>query len=182
MIKKYGISHQGVHWQSQYTQYKRFEVLTQFIKKDIKASTIVDAGCGFGEYYNYLEKNHLKPKEYIGIDIEDEMIKRASQRFNKITFHKKNILEEELPQYDYYICSGAMNILTKEEMFSFITKCFEASLKGFVFNFLKKDSFNYVSANEVITHCKGLCKAIGINDNYLQNDMTIYLTKHHLTN
>ena len=31
-IEKYGISAKGVHWNSSYTQYKRFEVLTKFIK------------------------------------------------------------------------------------------------------------------------------------------------------
>ena len=35
VIKKYGISAKGVHWNSQFTQYKRFEVLTNFIKSEI---------------------------------------------------------------------------------------------------------------------------------------------------
>ena len=56
-ISKHGISAQGVHWNSEYNQYKRFEVLTCFVKDEIKESTIVDAGCGFGEYYNYLFDN-----------------------------------------------------------------------------------------------------------------------------
>lgn len=50
-IDKYGISAQGVHWNSEFSQYKRFEVLTSFIKDSIKDSSIIDAGCGFGEYY-----------------------------------------------------------------------------------------------------------------------------------
>ena len=33
---------------TQNIQYKRFEVLTSFINEEIKHSTIVDAGCGFG--------------------------------------------------------------------------------------------------------------------------------------
>ena len=49
-IKKHGISAQGVHWNSEFTQYKRFEILTSFIKDIIKQSSIIDAGCGFGEY------------------------------------------------------------------------------------------------------------------------------------
>ena len=53
-IEKYGISAKGVHWNSSYTQYKRFEVLTKFIKEEIGSSSIIDAGCGFAEYYNYL--------------------------------------------------------------------------------------------------------------------------------
>ena len=58
-----------------YTQYKRFEILTSFIKIKIIQSNIIDAGCGFGEYYNYLFDNDLKPKSYLGIDCEEKMIK-----------------------------------------------------------------------------------------------------------
>ena len=61
-IKKHGISAKGVHWNSQFTQYKRFEILTNFIKNEIQNSLIVDAGCGFGEYYNYLFDNQFIKK------------------------------------------------------------------------------------------------------------------------
>lgn len=172
----------GVHWQNQYTQYKRFEILTYLIQEDINDSTIVDAGCGFGEYYNYLEKNSKKPKEYIGIDIEEEMIQRAKHRFSNIKFEKTDVLKDELIEADYYVCSGAMNILTKDEMFVFIDKCFQASKKGFAFNFLKKDSFNKISVSEVLGHCKHLSRDIYIKDNYLENDISVYLKKHYLTN
>ena len=142
----------------------------------------MDAGCGFGEYYNYLEKNSSKPKEYIGIDIEEEMIERAKLRFSNTKFEKKDVLKDELIQADYYVCSGAMNILTKDEMFEFIDKCFLASKKGFAFNFLKKDSFNNVSVSDVLSHCKYLSRDIYIKDNYLENDISVYLKKHDLTN
>jgi hypothetical protein len=74
-IKKHGISAKGVHWNSEFTQYKRFEILTSFIKNEIKDYVIVDAGCGFGEYFNYLFDNELKPKSYIGIDCEEKLNK-----------------------------------------------------------------------------------------------------------
>jgi len=176
-IKKYGISAQGVHWNSTNTQYIRFEVLTSFIKKEIISSSIVDAGCGFGEYYNYLYDNKLKPESYIGIDCESDMIKLASKRFLDTSFFLKNILEDNLFIADYYICSGAMNILKKEEMFIFIKRCFNISNYGFIFNFLKSDSFNKVSLDEILEYCKTLTKNIQINDDYLDNDISIYLKK-----
>lgn len=177
VINKYGISSRGVHWNSQESQYKRFEVLTKFIKKEISTSTIIDAGCGFGEYYNYLFDNNLKPKEYIGIDCEEEMISLASKRFLNVEFYINNILEDKLLKADYYICSGAMNILNKEEVFLFIERCYIHSDKGFLFNFLKQDSFNNISINSVLTFCKTLCKNINIKDNYLENDISIFLKK-----
>ena len=133
-IKRYGISAKGVHWNSEFNQYKRFEILTSFIKDSIKNSSIVDAGCGFGEYYNYLFDNDLKPASYLGIDCEEGMVILASKRFLNTQFIIQDILKDELIDADYYICSGAMNILNKEEIFIFIEKCFAASNKAFIFN------------------------------------------------
>jgi len=105
------------------------------------------------------------------------MIRLSKKRFPQIEFHKQNILEEKLISADYYICSGAMNILKKEEMFTFIHKCFEASTKGFAFNILKEDSLNNVSIDEITSFCKTICKKISIRDNYLENDLSIFIEK-----
>ena len=176
-IKKHGISAQGVHWNSDFSQYKRFEILSDFIRKDIKESSIIDAGCGFGEYYNYLFDNNLKPKSYLGIDCEDQMISLASRRFLNTSFEKQDILKDKLNFADYYICSGAMNILERDEIFIFIRKCFEASNKAFVFNFLKNDSLTNVKSFDIIGYCKTLSANMEIKENYLSNDFSIYLKK-----
>jgi len=177
VIKKYGISARGVHWNCEESQYLRFEVLTQFIENEINDCVIVDAGCGFGEYYNYLYDNDLKPKEYIGIDCEEEMINQASKRFLNTKFIIKNILEDKLPKADYYICSGAMNILNEKEVLAFIKNSYKTSKKGFIFNFLKEDSLSNVSSKTVLAFCKSICSNIKIKDNYLKNDITIFLRK-----
>lgn len=176
-IKKYGISAKGVHWNSKYSQYKRFEILTNFIGNEIRKSNIIDAGCGFAEYYNYLFDNDLKPKSYIGIDCEEKMITLASKRFLNTSFYIKNIIEDELLFADYYICSGAMNILKKDEIFIFIKKCFEASEVGFVFNFLKNDSLTNVNFLDILNYSKSLSKKIEIKENYLENDISIFIKK-----
>ena len=174
-IKEYGISAQGVHWNSKYTQYKRFEILTKFIKKDIKTSTIVDAGCGFADLYKYLKSNNKLPLKYIGIDSEEIMINPAKKLHPTLELYVKNILIDELIEVDYYICSGAMNILKKEEVFLFIKRCFLYSKKGFIFNFLKSLSFNNVSIEEVLEYCNTLSDNIKIKDNYLENDISIMI-------
>lgn len=113
----------------------------------------------------------------MGYDLEEKMISHAKSRFKSLELEVKNILDDKLLYTDYYICSGAMNILNKKEMFKFINKCFDASIKGFAFNFLKKDSFNNVSISEVLSHCSKLSKSISIEDNYLSNDISIFLKK-----
>lgn len=176
-IQEYGVSAQGVHWNSKYTQYKRFEVLTKFIKKDIRQSIIVDAGCGFTQYYKYLEVNHKIPLKYIGYDCEQKMIDISKKRFPTLEFYTKNILIDELVIADYYICSGAMNIMEPKDVYTFIQRCFTYSKKGFLFNILKNMSFNNIDIDEILEYCKTLSDEIKIKDNYLDNDFTIFMIK-----
>lgn len=175
-IKKFGVSPQGVHWNSKYSQYKRFEIITSRIQNELKQSSLIDAGCGFGEYYHYLTLHKQTPQEYIGIDCEINMIKIAQERFAHLEFYVKNVLKDTLIQSDYYICSGALNLLSKEEFFLFIQNALKHSNKGFIFNFLKDESFNHIKPQEVITFCKSLNpKDIEIFEGYLNNDMTLFL-------
>lgn len=176
-IEKYGISPKGVHWSSKYNQYIRFEIITEFIKEEIKESTLVDAGCGFSEYYRYLEMEQLLPKEYLGIDCEEAMIFRSVMRFPQCEFEVKNVLQDNLSTKDYYIASGSLNILKEKEFYTFIANCYEASTKGFIFNFLTKDSFNKMKKQSVLSYCEKLCSNIYTQESYLYNDMTIFMQK-----
>jgi ubiquinone/menaquinone biosynthesis C-methylase UbiE len=176
-IKKYGISPLGVHWNSKHSQYKRFEIITKFIKKDIKSSTIIDVGCGMGEYYKYLELNHLLPKKYYGVDCEKDMIDICKKRFPLQNFKVQNIIDSKLENADYYICSGALNILNLEEIYTFITKCYEASNKAFVFNFLKFRTFNNIKTQEIVLFCDYLSRQLEAKTDYLDSDITIMMKK-----
>jgi len=176
-FKQFGVSAQGVHWNNKYTQYKRFEILTKMVKQDIKKSTIVDAGCGFGEYYKYLINNHFKPLKYIGYDCEPLMVYEAKKRFDNVDFEVKNILTDRLSSVDYYISSGAMNILNIDEVYKFIEKSFAYSNKGFIFNILKSCSFNNIDIKQLLEFCYTLTPKIKTRDNYLDNDFTIFMVK-----
>ncbi len=176
-IEKYGVSSKGVHWNSQYNQYKRFEVLTHFIKEQIPTLTILDVGCGFAEYYHYLKINNLLPKTYVGIDCEKKMIEISQKRFPNELFYCKNVLEDKLYYADYYVCSGALNILNKREFFIFIENCYKQCTKGFAFNFLIEDSFTPINKEEVVKFCQTLSQEVTTTHNYLYNDMTIFMEK-----
>lgn len=177
-IKEFGVSAQGVHWSTQFSQYKRFEVLCSFLEKEeLKNASIVDAGCGFGEFYNFLQKRELLPKEYCGIDCEAQMIQISQHRFPKTTFYVKDVLKDNLPVADYYMCSGAMNLLPKRLFFKFIQQCYKQCQKGFIFNFLKKESFNHIDPRNVIAFCKELNGEYILEEHYLRNDLSIFLKK-----
>ena len=176
-VVQYGVSAKGVHWSNKETQYKRFEIIYKLLEEDFKIASIVDAGCGFGDFYNYLYQNDIHLKYYLGVDCYEKMIELSRVRFPHVDFQLLDILEDDLPRADYYIASGSLNILSRELFYRFIERCYDASSKGFVFNFLTKKSFNRISIEDVISYCSSFGVKIITKNDYLENDFTIFMKK-----
>lgn len=178
-ITRHGNSAQGVHWNSQETQYKRFEVLLGMLG-DLEASEIVDAGCGFAELYLYMQKKGTLPRSYVGLEIMETMVEEARKRV-VCEVRVCDILRDPLPETDYYICSGAMNILTRDETVLFIRRCFAASRQGFVFNLLEGEDeslvYNYCQPKEIEIIAKELGAGFTMKRGYLPRDFTVFLQK-----
>jgi hypothetical protein len=88
-----------------------------------------------------------------------------------------------LPSAEYYISSGALNILTKFETYQFILNCYRASRVGFIFNVLYGDRdskiYNYLNMIDIRKIAKELdVKKIIIKDDYLDGDITVGFFKH----
>ena len=175
--KKYGISAKGLKWSSSQRQFKRFEILLDFIKDDISQISILDIGCGYGDLITYIEQSMLFPKTYTGIDCEDFILEITKKRFPKSNFLKKNLLKDELPKADYYICSGALNILDEDNFLAAIELCYKQSNKGFIFNSLTESFVHSLTIFDVYLFCQNLSKQVILKDNYLNNDYTIFMKK-----
>ena len=179
-LKKYGKTAQGLHWNSQEVQQIRFKQLMDLLPKEMAHYTMIDAGCGFGDLYLYLQKQKRLPLQYTGLDCMDVMVTEARQRTSCDIF-SCDILRDPLMEADFYCCSGAMNILDPFETQLFIRRCYDAARYGFVFNILRGERddllYNYmqVEAIEAIaTTLKATCK---ITTGYLEYDMSVALYK-----
>ena len=179
VVTRHGVSAQGVHWNSQMTQYKRFEVLLSMI--DIhEHSRVVDVGCGFADLYLYMKEKNIVFSTYIGLEMMELMVIEARKRV-PCEIRVSDVLSATLPKADYYICSGAMNILTRDETYLFIRRCLDASSKGFVFNMLEgKDEsmvYNYFRPKEIEMYAKELGVSYTMKRGYLPKDFTVFLAK-----
>lgn len=175
-FEKHGVSAKGVHWNSKESQNLRFEIITDLIE-DISSSSIIDLGCGFADFLTYLEKKKLKPNIYLGIDCEKFMIEIARERYPNNIFLKANLFDNNLPQADYYICSGTLNIFNSKEFLVSIKKCFSHVNKALIFNCLTEKSMHNLEIEEIFSFCKTLTTQVSIEDNYLHNDVTFLLEK-----
>lgn len=180
-IQKYGISAKGVNWHSKKSQNTRFEAILKMLPDNISNFSLADAGCGFGDLYNYMSKNKKRAKKYIGIDIHEDMCAIASKNtLSKILL--ADICKDELPEADFYVCSGALNILDEFETYLFISNCYASSKKAFIFNALfgekKSRVYNYISPKQLrdIAKMTGAA-AIRTKRGYLSGDITVALYK-----
>ena len=176
-LKKHGATAKGLNWHDDYSQVTRFEVILEMIENDISGCSLIDAGCGFGDFYEFVKDFDVK---YTGYDIIEKNVKIAEKRTaQKIVL--KDILKDPLEFADYYIASGSMNILSRFETFLFIERCFEHSKKGFIFNLpYGKDegrNFNYFLPQEIKHFAKKFECEIITKSGYLPNDFTVFLKR-----
>ncbi len=180
-IEKFGSTARGVNWASRANQLLRFKELTKYLPKNMQNYSLVDAGCGFGHLYHYLEKKSLTPKRYIGLDSVLDMYSIASEETAQEIIYL-DICKESIPKADYYLCSGALNVLTKFETYLFIRNCYNASKKAFIFNALhgekQSETYNYLSTKEIENLAKELnVGSLKYHHNYMENDITVIMSK-----
>lgn len=179
-LTSHGETAKGVQWQSTHSQEQRFSVLRRLLPEDLSALTLVDAGCGFGDLYRYLERHNAAPGRYIGLDVMAPMVEAARRRTG-CEIRVCDVLNDRLPAADYYLCSGAMNNLTREETWRFIRHCFAASTHGFIFNLLKgtdgPGSYNYQQPRDLAAFALELGAGTRLEEGYLSGDFTMAFLK-----
>lgn len=183
-IEKHGITAKGVNWHSRESQKLRFDILLEMLPSDLNSYSIADAGCGFGDLYLYMQKKKRAPKEYIGIDSLADMYSIASERTG-CEILIADICKEELPSADFYVCSGAMNVLEEFETHLFVRNCFGASKIGFIFNVLhgekNSETYNYLTTAQIEQMAEHLgVKKVLFRDDYMEDDITVMFLKESL--
>jgi SAM-dependent methyltransferase len=191
-IDKYGITAKGVNWHSKESQKMRFDIILEMLPSDISGYSVADAGCGFGDLYLYMLKKKMAPKEYIGIDSLPDMYSIASDRTGceiviadicaPRAFPPDGRGIDELPSADFYICSGAMNVLESFETHLFVRNCFSSCNIGFIFNVLhgdkRSETYNYLTTAQI----EQMALELGVNslilrDDYMEDDITVMFLK-----
>jgi len=176
-IEMYGTSAKGVNWHSKQSQMLRFDLICKILPKELNSFSLVDAGCGFGDLYLYLQKKKRLPLTYIGIDSIVDMYSIASENTG-CEIIIADIIKDTIPNASYYICSGAMNVLNEFETHLFIRKCYESSQIAFIFNILhgdtKSETYNYLTTKQIKQIALDLgVRKIVLKDDYLDGDITV---------
>lgn len=176
-------SARALGWRNQLSQDTRFEVMATI--GELHARSVLDVGCGHGDLKAYLDQ-FAQDYDYIGIDQMPEFINDARQRYAgyaNAAFFQSDFSQQELPQVDYVIASGALGYHCAQPDFylAMIAKFYTAARVGLGFNML--DARTFAAHDLLVGHdrdavlefCQGLSPKVRLVTDYLADDFTIFM-------
>jgi 2-polyprenyl-3-methyl-5-hydroxy-6-metoxy-1,4-benzoquinol methylase len=140
-VDEHGGTFDATLWQSKEGQLLRFKTFCDFI--DFNSSSIVDVGCGIGDFAEYLIAQNIQFDSFHGIDAMEAMITTANNRsIARSSFSVADILQctNVLTEYDWITFSGTLNAMSEQTAMQLIDAAFSGCKKGVAFNFLSNKS------------------------------------------
>lgn len=186
-VARYGPSDARGVWNSWDSQQSRFEILAGAF--DLNDKTVLDVGCGLGDFAGFLRECGVTPSSYLGVDISQEMIVAAQANYPDERFEVRDLAERpfEPESFDYVFESGIFNILVPEwEAITFgtIRAMFSACREGVALNFLSKLSGNnnpaarYSLPSEIVRFVETeLSPKFTLRHDYRTNDFSVFVYK-----
>jgi len=186
LLEKYGYSIKSLDYRSETSQKTRFDIITQVGIND--DCSLLDVGCGFGDYFNYLKQRGIKNVKYNGIDLTDKIVNVAKEKNPLANVVQGNVLD--LPddkKFDYVVSVGVNGVKTGDNwdnLTSVLDKMWKLCKKGIAYNAVSNfaseqdEQIYFVSPIRVIEHVmNNLTYKVVFRHDYMPHDFTIYVYK-----
>ena len=190
-LAQYGQTPQGVDWNGEAGQTLRFEQLCKVVNGHTDFS-INDLGCGYGALCDYLAQTYPS-FSYKGVDISDEMICIARERYKNNTRTKFLLGSAPNEIADYGVASGIFNVRlgrSDREWQAYLEETLdglnETSHAGFAFNCLtsysdpdkRRDYLYYADPCFLFDFCKRrYSRNVALLHDYTLYEFTILVRK-----
>ena len=189
-VAEHGGTFDATLWQSKEGQRLRFQTFCDFV--DFTDTSILDVGCGIGDFAEYLLQNNIMFHSFHGIDAMDAMIETATNRnLPRTTFETVDVFKNQtlFSGYDWITYSGTLNAMEEESAMGLIDCSFKSCNKGVALNFLsnrsgrdpKEEDLTPASRFDTIAwvdHALLLTTSVEFTQSYLDgHDATIVLKK-----
>lgn len=157
-LRDFGDSPQAVRWTPE-GQMKRYKTLLTLMG-DLSGKSILDFGCGKGDFYGFLRDNGI-PITYCGIDVNENLIALARRKYPEARFIATDIDENCLDlTFDVIVAIGVFNLRIagiEESMKCLLKKLFPLCREALHANFLtyytpsRNVELFYVKPEELLT-------------------------------
>ena len=182
LYKKFGKSPVSLGW-TRGKQDIRFKAHSQI--GNLKNSSILDIGCGFGDLLGFLNKKRLNVK-YTGIDINQKFIELAKKKHPNSYFEVRDIEKKSFKKkFDWVFAIGTTNQSGSYkyiedllgEMFGYCKKGVTMDFLSSYVDFKKPENF-HASPEKVFKIAKKLSKRVVLRHDYLPFEFCIYVYKN----
>jgi|TARA_B100000959_G_scaffold284121_2_gene354870 2-polyprenyl-3-methyl-5-hydroxy-6-metoxy-1,4-benzoquinol methylase len=192
-VENYGGTFDATLWHSKEGQVKRFEVFCSFA--NFANHSILDVGCGIGDFAQYLIEKQINYSSFHGIDAMAEMINTANTRsFPNARFSVVDIVKtlDDLPRVDWITCSGTLNAMGEPLAIKIIDNLYAHCTLGLAFNFLSDQSRRDPNSESlepasrfhtvgILEHVLQKTPHVAFTQTYMEgHDATIVMTKNKL--
>jgi SAM-dependent methyltransferase len=185
--RQHKINSNAVLWSDPQTQYLRFAELIKYLDLGGTDKTILDVGCGNGEFYKFLNFMGFRG-QYTGYDINDLLLKQARQQFSHINVQHVDILSDKISKrFDYVVMSGLFNLnmgQTSAWVHEFINKIFLLCKEVTVFNAIttqvnhNSEKMFYLDPAETFSFCiRHLSPRVTLAHHHLPYNYTMAIYK-----
>ena len=128
-----GIGWRSSSWSSEANQKNVFSALIKHVAIDA-GDTILDAGCGVGDFWNYIQNEPQLPHDvsYHGIDLTESVIDVAQKKHPDGSFEAVDFLEYK-KEHDWVLAGGTFNLSVPNQegfIFGCLSHMFNLSKKG----------------------------------------------------
>ncbi len=187
--RRHGGGFRSLLWASAATQRQRFEVIDSLY--DASGRSVLDVGCGRGDYLRFLLALGVRPAEYLGIEAVPALAAEAARCAPepgdpRVTIIQADFLREPKRLFvgaDVTVISGSLNTVPDADFYTTISRAFEASTEALVFNFLDspvlagREYLHWRSPNDVLAFAKGLTSDVRMENTYMEGDGTMVLRR-----
>jgi SAM-dependent methyltransferase len=189
LVRQHGDSVRSCQYGSEESQLFRFNQLLKIA--DLEGAAILDIGCGRGDLYRHIKEAGFQIT-YTGIDLVEEVLHIARQKYGNARFFKHDIIAEPLEEsFDYVFLNGVFNnnfynsqAELDDYMRSLLVAGFKHCRKGMAFNLISSyvnfadEEMAYHDPVELLRFCiEKLGRKVSLFHHYERCDVAIFVYK-----
>lgn len=145
-FNRYKLRSQMVAWDVPRSQYSNFNMVSKMIPND---HSILDYGCGLGDFIKHLNNKGITYSDYLGVDINTNFINTAKKSYPDNEFQLITSVDSINGNYDTVCVIGVFTwFITKDDFVKTINKLYELANKQVLITLLYKRGAYYNSKHD----------------------------------
>jgi SAM-dependent methyltransferase len=188
LLEIHGVSPKALGWDNG-KQFLRFHQLTS--DWDLNGASILDVGCGFGDFINYLQSTSIESYSYTGIDLVGDFVETAKRLHDSpsIKFLRVSLEDYNFPStFDYTLASGVFNLrfdcvdgyelisLGMEKMFKLSRIALSIDFISSKVDYAHKHNFNS-EPEKILSMAYALSRNVVLKNNYFPFEFSVTIYK-----